>query len=107
MKDRYGNEHSTASIQAYDDYCDGLDRFLAAQPGGIERLQRATLSDPGYAVAHADLARALQISGDGQAARTAMRSAREHLDGLDWWKEDRIRRSTRFVRISRTTRAMS
>ena len=51
MQDRYGNEHSTISEKAFGHYCDGLDLFLAAQPGGIEQLELAVREDDGYAVA--------------------------------------------------------
>lgn len=76
MQDRYGNHRSTTSDAAFDQYCLGVDLSLAAQPGGIEALTQATELDPSFAVAHADLARALQIVSRPKQARAAMARAR-------------------------------
>jgi len=57
-RDRYGNSLTTGSAAAFDAYCEGVDLFLAAQAGGIELMQRACELDPGFALAHADVARA-------------------------------------------------
>lgn len=80
--DRYGNALTTRSDQAFDRYCDGVDLFLAAQPGGIEALVQATELDPEFAVAHADLARALQITAQPAAAKASMARAQALLPTL-------------------------
>ena len=76
MQDRYGNHRSTTSDAAFEQYCLGVDLSLAAQPGGIEALTQATELDPNFAVAHADLARGLQILSKPKQARVAMARAR-------------------------------
>lgn len=81
-QDRYGNALTTRSDQAFDRYCDGVDLFLAAQPGGIEAIAQATELDPEFAVAHADLARALQITAQPAAAKASMARAQALLPGL-------------------------
>ncbi|MFK7913839.1 MAG: tetratricopeptide repeat protein [Pseudomonadales bacterium] len=82
MQDRYGNPLSTSSVRAHGLYCEGMDLFLAAQPGGIESLIAATQEDPGFAIAHADLARAQQIMARPKQARAALAAAREAAAGL-------------------------
>ncbi len=82
MQDRYGNHRSTTSDAAFEQYCLGVDLSLAAQPGGIEALQRATELDPNFAVAHADLARGLHIVAKPKEARAAMARARALEDQL-------------------------
>jgi len=74
-RDRYGNSLTTGSAAAFDAYCEGVDLFLAAQAGGIELMQRACELDPGFALAHADVARALQINAEPKAAKEAMARA--------------------------------
>lgn len=76
MQDRYGNQRTTTSVAAFEQYCVGVDLSLAAQPGGIEALAKATELDPDFAVAHADLARGLQIVSKPRQARAAMDQAR-------------------------------
>lgn len=82
MHDRYGNSVTTTSSAAFDAYCAGVDLFLAAQAGGIEALVRATQLDPAFALAHADLARALQIAAQPKPAREHIAKAREHCGEL-------------------------
>lgn len=80
--DRYGNPLTTRSEEAFDAYCVGVELFLAAQPGGIEALTLACELDREFAVAHADLARALQISAQPAAAKASMMRAQALLPGL-------------------------
>ncbi len=80
--DRYGNSLTTSSAAAYDAYCEGVDLFLAAQAGGIELMQQACELDPGFAVAHADVARALQICAQPKAAKQAIARAEALLPTL-------------------------
>ena len=80
MRDRYGNSVTTADAEACSQYCLGIDRFLAAQSGGIEALQNAIRRDPDFALAHADLARVLQIHARVGEAREHIERARMLLD---------------------------
>ncbi len=81
MQDRYGNTVSTRSDKALELYQGGIDLFLAAQPGGIEALKAATQEDEAFAVAHADLARALQIVAKPQEASLCAKRAVEMVGG--------------------------
>lgn len=83
MQDRYGNHRGTTSAAAFEQYCVGVDLSLAAQPGGIEALAQAVELDPNFAVAHADLARGLQIISKPKDARAAMARAQALEDQLD------------------------
>lgn len=73
---------TTRSQSARDAYCAGVARMLAAQPGIEASLQAAIAADPGFALAHAALARAHQIHGRGPQARTAMAAACACTEGL-------------------------
>ncbi len=81
MQDRYGNSVSTRSDRALELYQEGVDLFLAAQPGGIEALEVATREDDGFAVAYADLARALQIMARQEEASACAKRAVETVRG--------------------------
>lgn len=75
LKDRYGLEISTASGAARDAYVDGVDRILSASAGVEARLQAAIDADPGFALAHAALARQHQLCGRPKEARAAVEKA--------------------------------
>jgi len=81
MHDRYGNNVTTVSTKALELYQKGIDLFLAAQPGGIEHLERAIAEDEGFAVAHADLARAMQIIARPKEARAMIQRAVKLIGG--------------------------
>ena len=81
MQDRYGNSVTTASTKALELYQRGIDLFLAAQPDGIEHLERAIGEDEGFAIAHADLARALQIIAKPKEARAMVQRAVQLVGG--------------------------
>jgi len=81
-RDRYGNPVTTRSTEAFDAYCQGLDLFLAAQAGAIEKLTEATELDPGFALARAHLARALQIIAKPAQAQEQMTLAQKHAETL-------------------------
>lgn len=81
MQDRYGNSVTTVSAKAFELYQQGIDLFLAAQPGGIEHLEQATAEDEGFAIAYADLARALQIIAKPKEARAMIKRAVELMGG--------------------------
>lgn len=80
--DQYDNPLSTASADARDAYDRGLYRLLAAQAGSAAAFADAIAHDPGFALAHAGLARAHQMAGDMPAARAAMTDARTHAPNL-------------------------
>jgi len=81
-RDRYGNPVTTRSIEAFEAYCLGLDLFLAAQAGAIEKLTEATQLDPGFALARAHLARALQIIAKPAESKEQMTLAQQHAETL-------------------------
>ncbi|WIM09133.1 MAG: tetratricopeptide repeat protein [Enhydrobacter sp.] len=76
LTDRYGLSISTASDAAREAYIAGCDGVLAAGAGDKARLRRAVEADPGFALAHAALARALFLMADVAGAREAAAKAR-------------------------------
>ncbi len=76
LNDRYDNPLTTTSQSARDAYIEGVDSILSANAGGDRVLQRAIEADDGFALAHAALARTLQISARGAEAAKAMTNAR-------------------------------
>ena len=77
LEDRYGNSLTTASHAARDAYVDGVDRFLAAEPGPDAAFERAIEADDGFALAHLALARVLQASGRASDAKAPLAHARD------------------------------
>lgn len=77
LKDRYGLEVSTASSAACDAYVDAVDRMLAADGQVDQKLAAALAADPGFALAHAALARQHQLYARGGEAREAAATAVE------------------------------
>ena len=75
LKDRYQNPLTTGSEVTCDVYVDGVDRLLAADVGVKQAFQRAIAADDGFALGHAALARAWQISTKGAEAAEAMKQA--------------------------------
>jgi len=82
LTDRYDNALSTTSQAARDAYVDGIDRILAADGGADHALKRAIDADEGFALAHAALARTMQISARGKEAADAMARARALTAGI-------------------------
>lgn len=82
LRDRYGNAVSTGSPAARDAYVEGVDRFIAAGHGADAAFARATEADPGFALAHAGLARVRQVQGRGAEAAAAMAEARRVANGI-------------------------
>ncbi len=76
LNDRYDNPLTTTSQSARDAYIEGVDSILSANAGGDRMLQRAIEADDGFALAHAALARAQQISAKSVEAVGAMTRAR-------------------------------
>src|SRR5262245_10625735 len=72
LSDRYGNRLSTASSAARDAYVTAVDLLLSANPGAEQAFLRAIASDPDLAVAHAGLARTLQMQARPQEAKAAI-----------------------------------
>lgn len=75
-RDRYDNEVTASSQAAVDAYIDGVDLILAAQAGADTALERAIAEDPAFALAHAALARYLQMMARPAEAVAAMYKAR-------------------------------
>lgn len=71
LSDRYGNRLSSSSREACDAYVAAVDLLLSANSGAEEEFKRAIALDPGLAVAHAGLARCLQIAARPLEAKAA------------------------------------
>jgi Tfp pilus assembly protein PilF len=74
--DRYGLALATASSQAAAAYRSGVDLLLSGYPGAEARFEEALAYDPDFALAHAALARQLQIYARVAQAREAIARAR-------------------------------
>lgn len=77
LQDRYGFALSTASAEARDAYVAGVDLSLSANAGTEAAFRRAIACDEGLAVAHAALARTLQVQHKPAEAKAAATRARE------------------------------
>jgi tetratricopeptide (TPR) repeat protein len=82
LTDRYGLALSTSSPAARDAYVEGCDLVLTQFPGAPAAFDRAILADPGFALAHAGRARALQLGSDMPSAQAAIATAQVLLKGL-------------------------
>ena len=82
LQDRYGFALSTASAEARDAYVAGVDLSLSANHGAEAAFRRAIALDEGLAVAHAALARTLQVQHKPAEAKAAAARARELAAGL-------------------------
>jgi tetratricopeptide (TPR) repeat protein len=67
---------------AQDAYREGVDRLLGAKPAPERAFQRAIDAEPGFALAHAGLARALFVAARIPEAKAAAAKARELTPGL-------------------------
>ena len=72
LTDRYGLALSTTSPRARDAYVEGSDLVLTLYPGAVAAFDRAIAADPGFALAHAGRARALQVASDIAGAQAAI-----------------------------------
>jgi tetratricopeptide (TPR) repeat protein len=70
-KDRWDLPLSTESPRAAEQYVLAVDKLLSANVGAEQTLERAIEADPGFALAHAARARALQLRGALPEARAA------------------------------------
>ncbi len=77
LQDRYEFALTTASAAARDAYVAGVDLSLSANHGADEQFRRAIALDDGLAVAHAALARTLQVQHKPAEAKAAAARARE------------------------------
>ncbi len=82
LRDRYDNSISTSSTKARDLYIEAVDRLLAGAPGIVEGFVAIVEADPGFALAHCELARARHIMGDAIGARAALADANRLTDDL-------------------------
>jgi hypothetical protein len=82
LQDRYGFGLTTISAEARDAYVAGVDLSLSANHGSEEQFRRAIACDDGLAVAHAALARTLQVQHKPDEARAAAARARELASAL-------------------------
>jgi hypothetical protein len=82
LTDRYGLALSTQSAAARDAYVVASDLLLSANPGPVAAFDRAIAADPGFALAYAGKARALQLLGDIQGARAAVQAGNAVSAGL-------------------------
>jgi stage V sporulation protein SpoVS len=82
-RDRYGLPLTTSSSAAVQAYVEGVDRFLAAQPGAEDCFERAVGADPAFALAHVGWARSLQLLGKVAPAQEAAARARDLAASLD------------------------
>jgi tetratricopeptide (TPR) repeat protein len=80
--DRYGLALATSSPRAAEAYRAGVDLLLSAWPGAEARFREAIGHDAGFALAHAGLARHLQIYGRIPEAREALARARQFMSGI-------------------------
>lgn len=79
--DRYGLTLSTTSSIAADAYCQGLDLFLAQQPGFDAAFARASKEDDGFAAPRVVEAFLLWVGGQEEHARAAIADARRLAGG--------------------------
>ena len=82
LTDRYGLAVSTRSSAARDAYVEGVDLLFSGNAGPAAAFDRAIEADPGFALAHAGKARALQLQGNMAPARAAMDEAMKTGAGL-------------------------
>lgn len=75
LTDGYGNAISTGSETARGHYDHGVQLFLGANHGAVEAFENCTAADPGFALGHAALARALAMAGRMAEAKTAIARA--------------------------------
>jgi len=75
LTDGYGNAISTASPEARDHYDQGVQLFLAANYGASKAFEASLAADPGFALGHAALARALMMEARMAQAKAAIARA--------------------------------
>jgi hypothetical protein len=82
LEDHYGNPLSTNLQAARDAYVEGVDYLLAASHKTEDAFRRAIVADSSFALAHAALARTMQIQARSEDAVAAMASAQRLTAGI-------------------------
>jgi hypothetical protein len=90
LKDRYGNELTTASTAARDAYVRGVDSLMAATAGTDQAFAEAVAADEGFALGHISLARAKQLMGRGHEAKAPRARALELAAGTSGREQSHI-----------------
>lgn len=95
--DRYGLPLSTVSSVAAERYQDGMDRLLSWGPGADDAFTAALSADPGFALAHAGAALRSFLLGDAPAARSAIATAVELVDGVTRREQQHVQALSAFI----------
>jgi tetratricopeptide (TPR) repeat protein len=97
MDDRYGLPMTTSSLQAADQYQEGLDLTLSQQYGAEEQFTQAIEADEGFALAHAALAFTLMIRVAVPEARASAERAKALTSGVTRREKQHIEAISLFV----------
>ena len=97
LNDRYGNALSTSSDTARDAYVEGVDLALAGNYGALEAFTRAVEADDAFALGHAGVARAAQISAQGAQAQSAMARAEGLAENASSREQSHIAAMSRLI----------
>ena len=97
MDDRYELPMTTSSLQAVDQYGDGLDMALSQQYGSEEKFMQAIEADEGFALAHAALAFTLMLRVAVPEARDSAERARALAPGVTGRERQHIETIALFV----------
>ena len=81
LTDFYGNNLTTTTGLARDNYDVGLKAFLSANYGAEEAFSLAVEADPNFSLAYAGLVRAHMSAGNLSAAASALKTAKKKLNG--------------------------
>ncbi len=82
LTDRFGLAVTTTSPAARDAYVEACDLILTLYPGAVAAFDRAIAAGPGFALAHAGRARALQAGGRMAEAQASIATAQTLSRGL-------------------------
>jgi len=77
LSDAYGNDLTTTSDAAVLAYDKAVVLFLGGNYGAVQEFTSAIDADPGFALGHADLARALMMEGRMAEAKSEIALARD------------------------------
>ena len=80
LTDFYGNQLTTSTGLARDNYDIGVRAFLSANYGAQEAFSQAIEADPNFVLAHLGLARSLMSSGQLAEARQSLEISKKVLD---------------------------
>ena len=79
LTDAYGNQLTTSTGLARDNYDIGLRAFLSSNYGSEEAFSQAIEADPNFALAYVGLARSLISSGKIIEAKVSLEKAKKFL----------------------------